>query len=113
MGKLTGQQLDDETIDEGFSRVSSKYTNEEDAQVIAANRRIYDEASEIASLLEGTSGERLINWLNAQITECLIQLLDTRESRYLSDLKSLYELRMKLTNAQSVKSTIEDWLMKH
>ncbi len=111
MGK--DQHLDEETIEEGFSRVSSKYSNEEDSTVIDANRRAYDEAANIAILLEGSSGEQLIKWLDAEITTCILQLLNTREARYLSDLQSLYELRKKLTNAKSVKSTIEDWLMKH
>lgn len=111
MGK--DKQFEDETIDEGFARVSSKYQNDEDKEVISANRRIYDEASDISLLLEGSSGEKLIAWLNSEITNCLLLLLDTRESRYLSDLKSLYELRKKLTNAKTVKSTIEDWLEKH
>ena len=107
------QQFEDETIDEGFSRVSSRYTSDEDKSVIDANRRIYDEASNISELLEGSSGERLIEWLNTQITNCIMLLLDTRESRYLSDLKSLYDLKMKLTNAKTIKETIRSWLESH
>lgn len=107
-----GKPFEDETIDEGFSRLETVYTEEEDIETIKKNRKAYAEATDLSLLLEGTSGEKLLEWLNSEITNILLLLMNTRESRYLSDLKSMFELRKKLTNAKTVKSSIEDWLSK-
>lgn len=100
----------EEFITERFAEVSEKY--KEDTDVIESQRKTYESSKEIAMLLEGQGGEELKKWLDGEITVCLMRLLDTREARYLSDLKSLYELRLKLTNSKTIKESIEDWLSK-
>lgn len=102
----------DESLDAGFSQLESVYTEPEDLEKIKANRRAYNEATDLSLLLEGSAGDKLLEWMNNEITTILLLLLNTRESRYLSDLKSMFDLRKKLTNAKTVKSSIEDWLSK-
>lgn len=102
-----------ETIEEGFDHIETKFQNEDDQATVSSMRKSYEDNSEIASLLEGYTGEKLLSWLNSHITEILEKLLDTREARYLSDLKSFFELKQKLTNAKSIKESIESWVDSH
>ena len=79
----------EEMIEERFTVASAKYV--EDTDIIESQRRAYDSAKDVAMLLEGRGGEELKKWLDGEITNCVNQLLKTREARYLSDLQGLFD----------------------
>jgi hypothetical protein len=98
------------STDESFSQLSLEFPSKEDQEIIQERKKSYSEASELAVLLEGTAGQKLIEWLDKEITRVLLLLIATREDSYISDVKSLLEIKSKLINAGSIKSSIETWL---
>lgn len=103
------QNENQETIEEQFSNATDSYADEESKEIIKAKKEAYKESNQIALLVEN-HGSELLKWLNRELTTTIIRLLETREARYLSDLRSLFDLKAKLTNASSIKSSIESWL---
>jgi len=98
-----------ETIEEQFSKAEEEYVDEESVEIIKGKKAAYSESKKISMLMEN-HGREVINWLDRELTSTIIKLIETREARYLSDLRSLFDLKAKLTNASSVKSSVESWL---
>lgn len=113
MGKNEKREEDlteEELLEEEFEELESEYEQEEDRELIKRNKKILFEARKFVQLINSKEGEVLMIWLDSQIATTLELLLNTRETRYLSDLRSYFELKKKLTGASSTKESIEAWL---